>query len=290
MPHRAWGPLPSPFHSRYFVLSGGFCLLWLWALAARAPAQMPSDRMYRQSRIMMGTAIEITLAQVDPHRAPLAMHAAFREIARIDLLLSHYREDSEISAITRQAGEKETTVSGETLEVIQRALHFSQLSGGAFDITVGPVFRLWNFREAKIPEEKLLQENLPRVDYRKIKLDPRKSSVFLPQRGMQLDLGAIAKGYAADRAALVLKENGVENFLVNAGGISTSMGKRKRKLPGPSEFNIRGFRHSGSRNSTPSEGVWPLRGTMKSSSSRKDSAIIIFLIPPPEGRPGNAKV
>jgi len=202
---------------RNYVLVG-LSLLLLLFFPSNSPGQSLEERIFRRSRMIMGTSVEITVSQTDSQRAEIAMTAAFREVERIDLLMSHYRQASEVSQITRNAGIKETQVSPETLEVIERALYFSRLSGGAFDITIGPVFRLWNFREGKIPEEKSLQENLKKVDYRKIKVDRAKSSVYLESRGMELDLGAIAKGYAVDRASAALRKEGVENFLVNAGG------------------------------------------------------------------------
>ena len=196
----------------------GLSLFSLLFFPPNSRGQGLDERNFRQSRMIMGTSVEITVSQTHSQRAEEAMAAAFREVERIDLLMSHYRPESEVSQITRQAGEKETQVSPETLEVVERALYFSRLSGGAFDITIGPVFGLWNFREGKIPEEKSLQENLKKVDYRKIKVDRAKSSVYLESRGMELDLGAIAKGYAVDRASAVLRKEGVENFLVKAGG------------------------------------------------------------------------
>jgi thiamine biosynthesis lipoprotein len=189
------------------------------------------ERVFRQSRMIMGTSVEITVSQTEAPRAEEAMAEAFREVERIDLLMSHYREGSEVSQITRNAGERETRVSPETLEVIGRALYFSRISEGAFDITIGPVFRLWNFREGKIPEKRSLQENLSKVDYRKVKVDRLKSSVFLESRGMEIDLGAIAKGYAVDLAAAVLRKEGVGNFLVNAGGDLTVSGSKEGGVP-----------------------------------------------------------
>ncbi len=159
------------------------------------------------------------------------MEAAFREVERIDFLMSHYRPDSEVSRISRHAGEKETRVSPETLEVIERALYFSRLSGGAFDITIGPVFRLWDFRGGKIPDGEKLRKNLKRVDYRRIKVDRSRSTVYLDDPRMEVDLGAIAKGYAADRSCLVLKKKGIENFLVNAGGDVRAGGRKEKEIP-----------------------------------------------------------
>ena len=214
----------------HYLRIGLFLFLFLFS-APHSRAQVLDERVFRQSRMIMGTSVEITVSQTDSQRAEEAMAAAFREVERMDGLMSHYRQESEVSQITRHAGEREIPVSPETLAVIERALYFSRLSGGAFDITIGPVFRLWNFREGKIPEEKSLQENLKKVDYRKIKVDRLKSSVYLESRGMVLDLGAIAKGYAVDRAAAVLRKEGVENFLINAGGDLTVSGAKGKGMP-----------------------------------------------------------
>lgn len=209
----------------------GFSLYSFLFFPPPSRAQGLDEGLFRQSRIIMGTSVEITVSQTDSQKAKEAMDAAFREVERIDWLMSHYRQGSEVSQITRHAGEKEIVVSPETLEVVERALYFSRLSGGAFDITIGPVFRLWNFREGKIPDKKSLQENLKKVDYRKIKVDRAKSSVYLETRGMELDLGAIAKGYAVDRAAAVLGKEGIQNFLVAAGGDLTVSGAKGNGVP-----------------------------------------------------------
>jgi len=222
-------PEPRMVQGAFRVFLGlGFILL-LFLIPAYSSAQDPP--LFRQSRILMGTSVEITVSRVDPKTAEDAMEAAFQEVERINRLMSHYRPDSEISQITHYAGKKEVRVSPETLEVIERALYFSQLSDGAFDITIGPVFRLWNFREGKIPGEPVLKENLERVDYRKIKIDRSRASVMLGGPRMELDLGAIAKGYAVDRACEVLKKNGIGNFLVNAGGDLRVGGEKEKGLP-----------------------------------------------------------
>ena len=215
-------------------MGGIFRLSLVWGfilLLAFPPLLLAQDpRLFRQSRILMGTSVEITVSRVEPKTAEEAMEAAFQEVERINRLMSHYRPDSEVSQISRHAGQKEVRVSPETLEVIERALYFSHLSEGSFDITIGPVFRLWNFREGKIPEEGLLKENLERVDYRKIKIDRARSTVFLEVPRMELDLGAIAKGYAVDRACVVLKKSGIANFLVNAGGDLKVGGEKEKGL------------------------------------------------------------
>ena len=194
-------------------------------------AQNQTSGVFRQSRIIMGTSVEIAVSRADPKTAEKAMETAFQEAERINRLMSHYRPDSEVSQISRHAGKKEIRVSPETLEVIERALYFSRLSGGAFDITVGPVFRLWDFRGEKIPDGDKLRENLKRVDYRRIKVDRSRSTVYLDDPRMEVDLGAIAKGYAADRACLALKKKGIQNFLVNAGGDVRAGGRKEKEIP-----------------------------------------------------------
>jgi len=209
----------------------GSILFLIPSFAQNASSQNLAQQLSRQSRFIMGTSVEITLSQAEPARAEEAMEAAFQEVERINVLMSHYRPDSEVSQITRFAGKKEVRVSPETLEVIERALYFSRLSEGAFDITIGSVFRLWNFREGKIPDDRSLRENLKRVDYRKIKVDRSRSSVFLEDSGMELDLGAIGKGYAVDLACGVLLKKGMESFLVKAGGEIKAHGEKEAGVP-----------------------------------------------------------
>ena len=194
-------------------------------------AQTEKGDIFRQSRIIMGTSAEISISGADPKKAEEAMEAAFGEMERVNLLMSHYRPDSEVGRITRFAGREGVPVSPETLEVIERALYFSRLSEGALDITIGPAFRLWNFRGGKIPDDRSLRESLQRVDYRKIKVDRPASSVFLEDAGMELDLGAIAKGYAVDLASAALRKKELGNFLVRIGGEIKARGEKEPGAP-----------------------------------------------------------
>jgi thiamine biosynthesis lipoprotein len=200
-------------------------------LAFPGDASSQEKNLFRKSRVIMGTSVEIVVSRTRAVKAEEAMEAAFREVQRIDFLMSNYREDSEICRVNRNAGKKETKVSPEILRVIQQALDISSLSAGAFDITIGPVLRLWNFREGKFPEEKDLRENLKKVDYRQIKIDRIRSSIFFQKQGMEIDLGAIAKGYAVDRASDILQKKGIDNFLVNAGGDLKVNGSKEKGLP-----------------------------------------------------------
>lgn len=149
-----------------------------------------------------------------------AIEQALAEMRRLDSLLSAYDPDSEVSEVNRMAGEAPVKVSDDTLAVIERALYFAELSGGVFDPTVFPVSELWAVaREQKqLPSKEDVAAALELVDYTRVQVDRDEATVFLSVKGMGLDLGAIAKGYAVDKMAQILRASQVESFLINAGG------------------------------------------------------------------------
>ncbi len=171
---------------------------------------------------MMGTFIEI----VSPDEK--AAGIALGEIKRIEDLLSKYNKDSEISRLN-SAGELK--VSRETYYIITRAKEFWLLSNGAFDITVGPLVELWGFKDKKyhLPLKSEITEALKRVGTDKIILNPADSLVKFTVPGMQIDLGAIAKGYAVDCAVRKLREGAIESCLINAGGQVYCLGLKSGK-------------------------------------------------------------
>jgi thiamine biosynthesis lipoprotein len=135
--------------------------------------------------------------------------------------------------VNRQAGVKPVKVSPETYEVIDRALYFAAISDGAFDPTIFPIMRLWGFGDPKqrVPSKAEIESALPLVDYRKVELNPREGTVFVKEKSMAVDLGAIAKGYAVDRMAAIMREVGVTSFLINAGGNVYAAGLKPDKTP-----------------------------------------------------------
>jgi len=197
------------------------------------------ERRFKESKFLLGTIVEITIiaSKGDSQRA---MRLAFEEIERIDSLMNLYNENSEVSRINRSAGKPAVAVSPDTLEVVSRSIKFSELTNGAFDITVGPLMELWGFRKGqkRIPSDAEVAKTLPLVDYRKITVDPRRSTVGLASPGMRIDVGAIAVGYAVDKAIQALKEAGIDKALINAGGEIYALGSP----PGKSAWRI-GIRH-----------------------------------------------
>jgi len=175
----------------------------------------------KQTRMQMGTRVEITAAGKDRALVAARIAAAFGEIDRLEGLLSSFRPDSEVSRINRAAGVAPVAVSPEVFEVIARSLEVSRFSGGAFDITFAALGDLWDFsgqKPGKVPEPAEIAEKLKRVGFSRVRLDPQARTVFLPERGMQIGLGGIAKGYIVDQALEVLQVEGVDRALVAASG------------------------------------------------------------------------
>jgi len=205
----------SPFRK------GGVAYLpFLFALVFLVhPTSVFSSGLYKFHQVAMGTVVEITLTGESEESAQKAALQAFQEIKRIEHLMSPWIESSDVNRINRSAGNDGVKVSPETLEVIKRVQEVSKLSEGGFDITVGPLIQLWRkARErGKPPEMEEVKETLNWVNFRNLKtLYGRK--VLLRKKGMAIDLGGIAKGYAVDRAFELLKSFGYRNLVVNAGG------------------------------------------------------------------------
>ena len=177
----------------------------------------------------MGTLVEITIRSADKEKAGKAADKAFNEMRRLEQLMSTHIGDSEISRLNANAGGQFVTVSPEVLEVIQRGIHWGKLSNSALDITIGPAASLWRFgeKDSLLPDTTRLKQALPLVNYRNIEIQD--SKIRLKQPGMALHLGAIAKGYAVDRAMDVLKRSGIQNAIINAGGDLQALGSREER-------------------------------------------------------------
>jgi len=205
-------------------LASVFCLLAsVFCLLACSPSQ---EKLYKDTRSSMYTIVSITVSSDSEDKAKKSIDKAFNEIDKLSELLNFYSEDSEVSMINRNAGKKPVLVSPETLEIINKALYVSENTEGAFDITVGPVVRLWDFQNKILPEKKMMKEKLKFVGYKNIIVDNEKSTVFLKTKGVLIDLGGIIKGYAADKAVEILKKNGIKSGIVAIAGDIKIFGKK----------------------------------------------------------------
>jgi len=157
----------------------------------------------------------------------------FGRLREIENLMSVNIPSSEISRINAAAGIEPVRVSEETFNVIKRAVYFARLSEGAFDPSIGPVVILWGIGSGseRVPASGEIAELLPLVNWRNIELDEEAKTVFLTQCGMSLDLGAIAKGYAADEAAAIVKKALISRALIDLGGNIIITGEKKDASP-----------------------------------------------------------
>jgi thiamine biosynthesis lipoprotein len=178
----------------------------------------------------MGTVVTATIWSADETAAANAAREAFGEFARIESLMTTWREDSEVSKINAASGKQSVPVSDEVFAVIDLAQKVARRTGGAFDITVGAYSGVWKFdedRDGSIPNAELVRQRKALVNYRDVILTRGKQKrVKLAKVGQRITLGGIAKGFAVDRMVAVLRKRGFSNFIVQAGGDLYVAGKR----------------------------------------------------------------
>jgi thiamine biosynthesis lipoprotein len=200
--------------------------LALGALVAAAPAAAPAGDTTREFRYIMGTSIAIEARGADAEVRHAALVEAFAAVSEVDRLMSNYRDDSELALVNRRAAEEPVRVSDPMMSVLRAAEEVSGRSDGAFDVTVGPLVRLWGFHDhtPHVPTPAELDRIRPLVGYRNVQLDPAAHTVRFKHAGVELDLGGIAKGFAVELAAGVLRAHGLTGS-VDAGGNQYMVGR-----------------------------------------------------------------
>lgn len=175
---------------------------------------------FQRSEYIMGTIFDITAVGNNEKVLEDTAKKAFDEIRRIDALMSRYKEGSEVSLVNKNAGISYVKVGNEIIEVLKEAKRISELSEGAFDVTIGPLTNLWGFDEEKrvVPPREKIEELRKLVNYRKLRIDEAASTAYLEDKGMMVDLGGIAKGYAVSRAVKIFEDAGIKDVIINAGG------------------------------------------------------------------------
>jgi len=189
-------------------------------------------KLIKETRFLMGTLFDITVSHPDVEKAREAIDKAFDEIQRIERLTSNFSPKSEVTKINQNAGKQAYPVSKELYILLQKSIQYSQLANGTFDITIGAIQEFWKFEDEKgrIPAPKTIMNLLPLVDFRNVSLEEN-HQVRLKKKGMKLDLGAVAKGYAVDRGIDILKKHNIENAILNGGGDLKSIGEKSPGVP-----------------------------------------------------------
>lgn len=172
----------------------------------------------------MGSTFSLVLYGEDRRKLEAASKEVFDEVRRLDNLLSHYKPDSEWSKVNREAVDHPVRVSKELFELLEACVGYSRQSEGTFDITVGPLMKLWGFfgneNAGPMPKPEEVAETMKRIGYRNILLDEPKGTIAFAKKGIELDPGGVGKGYAVDRAAEILRKNNINSALVSGGGSS----------------------------------------------------------------------
>jgi len=182
----------------------------------------PTLACHEESRETMGCTGTVRVCGPDALALPPIVGAALDELDRVDRLMSHYRRESPLSRLNREAANGPVPVEPELLDFLAECLRWSRESDGAFDVTVGPLMKTWGFfrDEGRLPREDELSRALAVVGYRHLVLDREAGTVRFDRPGVELDLGGIGKGYAVDRAIELLRRRGVASALANLGGSS----------------------------------------------------------------------
>lgn len=195
------------------------CLALLGALPRAAHAEW-----HKRTDAIMGTRIYVELWDTDANHGEASIDAVMAEMRRIDNLMSHYKPESELSQINQHAADYPVQVDKELFDLIKLSTHYSEITEGAFDITYASVGYLYNYPDHVRPTEAQIKAALPAVNWRNMKFDDARHTVFFEHKGMRIDLGGIGKGYAVDRGIEILQKRGIQHAVVTAGGDTRIIG------------------------------------------------------------------
>ncbi len=200
-------------------------LLVLFALCAFGSAAYGA--WHEDTQSIMGTRVHVEFFHADEARAESLLADVMGEMHRIDHAFSSYKESSELSRLNREAGRDWVAVSDEMMDLLSKAHHMSELTGGAFDITYASVGRYYDYRAGKAPDDETIESAVQAIDYRYVERDVAGRRVRYRRPEVYIALGGIAKGHAVDRAVSLLQAAGVEQASVSAGGDSRIIGDRR---------------------------------------------------------------
>ena len=200
-------------------------LISLFYLLFLSCAQQETSRI----DFALGTVCSVTLFEEGQKNIYDEIFARIREIEN---LMSVNIADSDVSRINAAAGIEPVQVQEDTYKVIERSVYFAELSGGALDPTVGPLVSLWDISgKPRVPTNEEIKSVLPLINWRNVEMYARLNSVYLTQKGMALDLGSIAKGYAADEAAKIIKSHNIKRAKIDLGGNIIMIGAKHDNTP-----------------------------------------------------------
>jgi thiamine biosynthesis lipoprotein len=188
-------------------------------------------QLSKTGRLVMGTFVEVTVVGPADKVKP-TIQAVFDEMTRVEDLTS-FHKPSPATQLNQKSGSGPVKTDPDLVALVDRSLHVARETNGAFDPTVGALTLLWRFSggDARVPGESEISQALTKVGWNRVTADLREATIDLPERGMALDLGAIAKGYALERGADVIRRSGAPGGLINAGGDVIAVGEKEPGKP-----------------------------------------------------------
>ena len=178
-----------------------------------------------RSEVLMGTVVTVSLYDSNDEAI---LDKVFNKVKDLESILSINENGTLVDEINEEAGIKPVKVDDDTYNIVKKGIEYSNLSNGLFDISVGPIVKLWNIGlpEARVPSQEEIDEKLPLIGYSDIEIDDTNKTIFLKRKGMMIDLGGIAKGYTADVISNILTEEGVKSAIINLGGNVFAHGRK----------------------------------------------------------------
>lgn len=206
-----------------------FSHLFLILLSSSVFSQVQRSRLVT----LMGSKFEITLVDKDSLSAEKNIDKSVIEIRRIENLISEWNPETQISEVNRNAGIKPVKVDAEVCALTEKGIYFSQLTDGAFDISIVAMDKIWKFDDSmnELPSEESIKNSVKNVGYQNIILDKTNSTIFLKNKGMKIGFGSIGKGYAADKTRELMKSFGVKAGIINASGDISTWGTQPDGTP-----------------------------------------------------------
>jgi thiamine biosynthesis lipoprotein len=217
---------------KYSFLIKFFSLIFFLLLNYFGNAQV----LRKRTTLLMGSRWDITIIAKDSLTAEKNIATIIKEVTRIEYLISDWKAETQISQVNKNAGIKPIKVDKEVFELTQRAIYFSQITNGAFDISFAAMDKIWKFDGSmtEMPTPEAIKKSVEKVGYKNIILDSINSTVFLKLPGMKIGFGALGEGYAADKCRTMMLARGINAGIVNGSGDMSIWGKQ----PNGKDWNI----------------------------------------------------
>jgi FAD:protein FMN transferase len=206
--------------------SSHYKILFLFILISSLSGH--SQVLRKRTTLLMGGRFDISIVANDSLTAEQNINEVIAEISRIENLISDWKVDSQVSEVNQNAGIKPVKVDREVFELTQRAIRFSEITNGGFDISFAALDRVWKFDGSmtEMPSAEAIKKSVEKVGYKNIILDSVNSTIFLKLKGMKIGFGALGEGYATDKCRSMMLAKGIKAGIINGSGDMSTWGKQ----------------------------------------------------------------